>query len=306
MSLATTLTSEIKPVLYKLRQQLTNLAPTDGDFMTEISAISIHRRSKTTDPMPCIYDLGLAITIAGEKHVTAGQGIYAYKAGEALLASVDLPVVSNVSKASTKEPYLGMMLRLDPRLVLQVATGLDIQRSIKTINSAALTKGIIEASLLNSISRLISLIDEPKLLSTVAPLIMQEIIARILISPFGSQFMALNASNTSEHQITRIMAWLKQHYAEHVTIDSLASQVHMSASTFRLHFKSVSGMTPLQYLKNIRLQEARQLMLNEGLDAGASGLRVGYESVSQFSREYARLFGAPPLKDIKQLRSQIK
>lgn len=262
MASTITLTSEIKAALNKLSQQLTNLASSDGDFMTVIPAISIHRRSTTTDPMPCIYDLGLAITIAGEKHVTAGQDVYTYKAGEALLASVDLPVVSKVSKASSKEPYLGMMLRLDQQLILQVATGLDIPRTRKTINGAALTKGAIEAPLLNCISRLIFLVDEPKLLGTVAPLVIQEIIARILISPFGPQYMALNASNTSEHQITRTMAWLKQHYSEQVSIESLADQAHMSASTFRQHFKSVAGMSPLQCLKNIRLQEARQLMLN--------------------------------------------
>lgn len=213
-------------------------------------------------------------------------------------------MVSHVTCASHDEPYIGMMLRLDQRLILQIAAGLEIPRVSKT-NGSALTKGVIDPVLLGSIERLVALIDERKLLTTVAPWVLQEIIARILISPFGPHFMALNASSTPGHQIARTMAWLKQNYAEPVSIESLAEQVHMSASTFRQHFKSVSGMSPLQYQKNLRLQEARQLMLNEGLDAGTSGLQVGYESVSQFSREYARLFGAPPLKDIKHLRSQL-
>lgn len=298
------LISGSEPALHRLNQALAALAPSDGDFVTAIPALSVHRRSSITDPMPCIYDLGLAITIAGEKRVTAGQEVFEYKAGEALMASVDLPVVSRVTKASPAEPYIGMMLRLDQRLILQIAAGLDIPRVTKS-NGTALTKGSIDSPLMNSIERLISLFDEPKLLTTVAPLVIQEMIARILISPFGPHFMALNSSSTPGHQITRTMAWLKQHYAEPVSIDVLAEQAHMSASTFRQHFKNVAGMSPLQYLKNLRLQEARQLMLNEGLDAGASGLQVGYESVSQFSREYARLFGAPPLKDIKQLRSQL-
>ncbi len=289
--------------LQRLRSHLMILAPADGDFLTALPALSVHRRSSTTQPIPCIYDLGLAITVSGKKRVTAGQDVFEYEAGEALLASADLPVVSRVTEASPAEPYLGMMLHLDPRLILQIATGLDLPRITRSVPGTALTRGSIEPELLDAIDRLVSLLDEPRLLATVSPLVIQEIIARVLISPFGPPFMALNASSSSGHQITRTMAWLKQHFAESVSIDTLAEQVHMSPSTFRQHFKSVAGMSPLQYLKNLRLQEARQLMLNEGLDAGASGLQVGYESVSQFSREYARLFGAPPVKDIRQLRA---
>lgn len=289
-----------------LRDRLLQFAQTDGDYITAIPALSIHRRSRVTDPIPCIYDLGLAITVAGHKQVTTGQEVFNYGAGQALLASVDLPVVSRVTQASQAEPYLGMMLRLDPRLVLQVAAGITMPRAPRDTKYSALSQGTLDPALLNAVERLLALLDEPQLLATVAPLIQQEIIARLLISEHGPQFMRLNASGTPSRQIAQTMAWLKQHYMQSISIESLAEQAHMSPSTFRQHFKAVAGMSPLQYLKQLRLQEARQLMLNEGLDASASGLRVGYESVSQFSREYARLFGEPPLRDVKHLREQSK
>ncbi|HBF07742.1 MAG: AraC family transcriptional regulator [Gammaproteobacteria bacterium] len=292
-------------LLQRIKSRLLQIATKDGDFMTAFPGLSIHRRSSVTDSIPCIYDLGLAITISGRKQVIAGKDVYEYQAGEALLASVDMPVMSRVLQASNSDPFLGIMLRLDTRLVLQVAAGLVIPQVSKQISATALTKGTLNLSLLGALDRLLSLSDEQYLLSTLSPLIIQEIIARILVSEFGSVYMKLNTSASPSRQIAQAMGWLKQHFSESITIESLADQAHMSQSSFRQHFKTVAGISPLQYLKQLRLQEARQLMLNDGLDAGASGLSVGYESVSQFSREYARLFGVPPSKDIKQLRSQM-
>lgn len=187
---------------------------------------------------------------------------------------------------------------------MQMASGMNLHAIPRDNNVIALSKGALDIGLLTSVERLVALIDEPHLLPTVAPLIQQEIIARILASTQGAQFLLLNTVGSSSRQISQSMAWLKQHFMEPISIEDLAEQAHMSPSTFRQHFKAVAGVSPLQYLKQLRLQEARQLMLNQGLDAGASGLKVGYESVTQFSREYARLFGQPPLRDIKQLRDQ--
>lgn len=293
-------------LIRSLKRRLTTLAPKEGDVFTTIPELSIHRRNSITEPMPCIYELGLALTLSGEKRITTAQEVIEYKAGEALLASIDLPVSTKVIKASSTEPYIGLMLRFDHRLILQIATDLDLHLPKGSHAGSALCKNVIDIQLLTAFDRLVSLFDEPKLTAALAPLIIHEIIARILLSPLGPNFMALNSGGTPGHQIVRSMSWLKQHFDESISIDTLAEQVQMSPSTYRQHFKHVSGMSPLQYLKQIRLQEARQLMLNAGLDAGTSGLKVGYESVSQFSREYARLFGAPPVKDIKQLRSQIQ
>jgi len=292
--------------LERLRNRVFKIASNDGDHVTAIPAVSVHRRSQVTDDIPCIYDLGLAITVAGHNQVTAGQEVYEYGAGQALLASVDMPVVSRVLRASPAEPYLGVMVRLNPQLVMQVAAGITPPRHTRDTQYSALSKSTLDSATLGAVDRLLALLDEPLLRTSIAPLILQEIIARLLISPHGPHFLHLNASGTPSRQTAHSIAWLKQHYMDSINIETLADQAHMSPTTFRQHFKSIAGMSPLQYLKHLRLQEARQLMLNEGLDASASGLRVGYESVSQFSREYARLFGDPPLRDIKKLREEAK
>ncbi|MCG8519562.1 MAG: AraC family transcriptional regulator [Pseudomonadales bacterium] len=292
-------------IVSSLEDRILKIAQIAGDYETDIPAITVHRRDDVSDPVPCIYDLGLAITIAGQKQVSVGTELYVNEPGQGLLASVDLPVSSGVTQASSSNPYLGIMLRLDSRLALQVAAGLSLPRPSRDPGFKGLTQGTLDSKLLEALDRLMALLDEPRLLSTVSPLIQQEILARLLLSPYGPQFIALNASGTPSRQVAQAMAWLKQHYMEPINIDRLAETSHMSPSTFRHHFKAVAGISPLQYLKQVRLQEARCLMLNHNLDAGAAGLRVGYESVSQFSREYARLFGQPPLRDINNLRTQI-
>ncbi|MGJ3255513.1 MAG: AraC family transcriptional regulator [Alcanivorax sp.] len=287
-----------------LKSKLMHIARNDGDYTTALPALTVHRRDSCTDPLPCIYDLGLAVSVAGDKQVSGGDRVFEYGAGEGLFASADMPVVTRVIEATPTHPYVGAMLRFDPQRVMQVAAGITVPQRARQARATALTRLSLDAPLLEALSRYVGLLDEPALCSTLAPLVEQEIIARLLVSDAGPLFMLLNASGSPSRQITRTMAWLKQHYNESISMDALAEQAHMSASSFRQHFKAIAGMSPLQYLKTIRLQEARQLMLNDGLDAGTSGLQVGYESVSQFSREYARLFGAPPLRDIKQLRER--
>ena len=296
---------EAAKILSSLETRILKTANRPGDFSTRIPELTIHRRDKPYDPIPCIYDLGLAITVSGEKRVCIGEELFVNEPGQGLLASVDLPLASGVSKASPKKPYLGLMLRFNAKLVLQVAAGLTLPRASKKGGYSGLAQGILDQHLLEAFERLLALEEEPGLVATVAPLIEQEIIARLLVGPCGRQFMALNAGGTTSRQIAQAMSWLKQNFQKSINIDSLAEATHMSVSNFRQHFKTVAGISPLQYLKQIRLQEARQLMLNEDLDAGAAGLRVGYESISQFSREYARLFGQPPRRDIQTLREQL-
>jgi AraC-like DNA-binding protein len=156
------------------------------------------------------------------------------------------------------------------------------------------------------LTRLVRLLDEPGLIKQLAPLIEQEIMVRLLSGAHGPALRQLVAAGSPSQQIARVIGWLKQHYTEDFPMDDLAAQAHMSPSTFRLHFRAVAGMSPLQYLKQLRLQDARQLMLNEDIDAGSAAVRVGYESASQFSREYTRLFGAPPLRDIRRLLESVE
>ncbi len=287
-------------------KKLLNIAKADGDFMTAIPALSVHRRSHITDPIPCIYELGLAITISGRKQVTIGDEVLSYGKGQSLLASVDLPVVAEVTEASEAQPYLGIMLRLNPDQIINIAAQVDLPKTSRKTKPKGFAQGTLDDTLFSAVKRLVVLLDEPKLIKTVAPLIQQEIIARLLVGQLGDSLLQLNANGTPHKQIATVIAWLKSNYAKSFDIDSLAQQAHMSPTTFRQHFKVVTGMSPLQYVKQLRLQEAKQLMLNQGLDVSTSGLRVGYESIPQFTREYTRLFGESPSKNIKQLKAKLQ
>jgi AraC-like DNA-binding protein len=278
------------------------IAQTDGDYSTPIPALMIYRRSSATEPMPCIYGLGLGITVQGGKRVTLGDEIYDYGPGQSLVTSVDLPVVSYVTRANPVEPYLGVRLELDARAIAQLAAEMDFSAPLKVTTSRAMSIVTLDDGLQDALTRLIRLLDEPHLIPLIAPLIQQEIIVRLLNGEHGPTLRHLVAVGSPSQQIAKVIAWLKRHFTEDVPMDDLAAKAHMSPSTFRQHFRAVAGMSPLQYLKHLRLQDARQLMLNEDLDASSAAVRVGYESASQFSREYSRLFGEPPQRDIKRMK----
>jgi AraC-like DNA-binding protein len=285
-----------------LAQLVGDIAQTDGDYTTQIPALMIYRRSAATDPMPCIYGLGLGMTVQGGKRVTLSDEIFDYGPGQSLVTSVDLPVVSYVTRANPVDPYLGVRLELDGRTIAQVAAEMEFSAPLTAATSRAMSIVTLDDGLLHALTRLIRLLEEPHLIPLIEPLIQQEIIVRLLNGEHGPTLRHLVTIGSPSQQIARVIAWLKQHFTQDFPIDDLAAQAHMSPSTFRQHFRAVAGMSPLQYLKQLRLQDARQLMLNEDIDAGSAAVRVGYESASQFSREYTRLFGAPPPRDIRRLQ----
>lgn len=276
-------------------------APHDGDFVTDIPGLKLFRRSQPTAPVHCIYEPSLALIAQGQKRVVIGDDIYDYGPGQLLLTSLDLPVISKVSDASPEQPYLGISVALDSRVILQLSTQVPLAHR-KTGPELALSVGTPSDQLVDAVTRLIALQDEPDMVSAMAPLIHSEIAIRLLKSPQGARLRNLIASGTQGHQVATAVTWLKQHYTEALLVEDLASSVHMSQTTFRQHFRSLTGMSPLQYQKQLRLQEARWLMLNENMDAGTAALHVGYESSSQFSREYSRIFGSPPLRDVHRMR----
>jgi AraC-like DNA-binding protein len=282
--------------------RVSSFAQSDGDHMTAVPALSLHRRESATAPMHCIYGLGLAIVAQGRKRVSLGEEVFDYAPGQSLLTTVDLPVVAHVTRATGTEPYLGIMLRLDARAIVTTAAEMALSHPGKDNSYRAMSLGQLDPLLLDAATRLVELLSEPELIPRIAPLIEQEIIVRLLAGPHGPQLRRLVANGSAGQQIARSINWIKLNFTQPVIADALAASANMSPSTFRHHFRTVAGMSPMQYLKQLRLQEARQLMLNEGIDAGTAGVRVGYESASQFSREYARLFGAPPLRDIKRMR----
>jgi AraC-like DNA-binding protein len=285
-----------------LARAISAIAQTDGDYDTVIPALKLHRRAAPTAPLHCIYNLGLGIVAQGGKQVLLGDESIDYGPGQSMLTTIDLPVVSHVTRASTREPFLGIMLTLDVRAIVMMASELDEPRARRGDAARSISFEPLDAALLDAVIRLVRLLDEPALAPRLAPLIQQEIIVRLLSGPHGRRLRHLAAAGSPSQQIAKAVAWLKQNFTHPLPGDDLADRAHMSPSTFRQHFRALTGVSPLQYQKQLRLQEARQLMLNEHLDAGSAAGRVGYESASQFSREYSRLFGAPPQRDVTRMR----
>jgi AraC-like DNA-binding protein len=277
-------------------------AQTDGDHTTAIPALTLHRRQAPTEPLHCIYNLGLGVVAQGHKQVLLGGETTGYGAGQSMLTTIDLPVVSHVTSATAREPFLGLMLALDVRSILQMASEMEAPRSRRDSAQRSISFEVLDRALLDALIRLVSLLDEPPLVPRLAPLIQQEITIRLLSGPHGPHLRYLVVGGSPARQIANAVAWLKQHFVQPLHGDDLADRAHMSPSTFRQHFRALTGVSPLQYQKQLRLQEARQLMLNENLDAGGAAVSVGYESASQFSREYRRLFGAPPQRDVTRMR----
>jgi len=285
-----------------LAHEIGKIAQNDGDYQTAIPQLLMARRSGRTEPLSCMYMLGLAIVAQGGKQVTLGEQVTTYGPGQSLLATVDLPVVSQVTHADVATPFLGMLLKLDARALVQLAADMDLPPLQRDHAPRAISLGPPQEPLLDAVIRLIRLLQEPQHIAQVAPLIQQEIMVRLLTGPHGPFLRHLIAAGTPSHQVAQAIAWLKLNFSRDVLMDELAERAHMSPSTFRQHFRNLTGMSPLQYQKQLRLQEARQLMLSQALDASSTAARVGYESVSQFNREYSRQFGAPPQRDIKRMR----
>ncbi|HEX5739272.1 MAG TPA: AraC family transcriptional regulator [Hydrogenophaga sp.] len=285
-----------------LAHEIARIAGIDGDYFTAYEPLSFHCRTAPTEPSPCIYGLGLAVVAQGHKRITAGEQVLNYGAGQALLVSAELPVIGHIDQADLAHPFLCMYLKLDAGALLQLAAGMDLPPLAREQAPRALSLSAMDAPLLDAVIRLVRLLDEPAMLSTLAPLVLHEIMARLLVGPQSAHLRHIVATGTSSHQVSQAMVWLQQNYKQDLAMDDLAARAHMSPSTFRLHFRSLTGMSPLQYQKQLRLQEARQLMLKDALDAGSTAARVGYESASQFSRDYSRLFGEPPQRDIRRMR----
>ena len=276
-------------------------AQIDGDYTTAVPALTLHRRNAPTEPLHCIYSLGLGVIAQGSKQVLLGEELIDYGTGRSMLTTIDLPVVSHVAQASNRKPFLGLLLTLDVRNILQLASEMELPRPPRGHAYRPVSIERLDETLIDALVRLVKLLDQPALLPRLAPLIQQEITVRLLAGPYGPQLQHLVATGSPSQQIATAVAWLKRNFTQALRADDLATRTHMSPSTFRQHFRAITGMSPLQFQKQLRLQEARQLMLNQNIDASnASGL-VGYESPSQFSREYSRLFGAPPQRDIKRM-----
>jgi AraC-like DNA-binding protein len=274
-----------------------------GDqLVTAIPGLSLYRRDEPTQPASYMYEPSICLTAQGAKRVVLGDDVYVYDAHHFLITSVDLPTVWQVIKASREKPYLGLVLKLDRREMSQLMADSHLPPPRAQQSSRGMATGEVTLPLLTAFQRLIDLLAEPKDIPMLAPIIQREIVYRLLVGDQGERLRQMASARSQSHQIGRAIDWLKSHFTQPLRIEKLASQVNMSTSTFHHHFRTLTAMSPLQYQKWLRLNEARRLMLTDRLDAATAAFQVGYESPSQFSREYSRSFGAPPLHDIQTLR----
>ncbi len=269
---------------------------------TAVPGLSLFRREEPTEPITGMYEPSVCMVAQGAKRVKLGDDTYVYDAHHYLITSVHLPTVVQVIEASREKPYLGLRLMLDQREISQMMVDSNLPAPRVQQSNRGMATGEVTLPLLTAIQRLIDLLAEQQDIPILAPIIQREIIYRLLVGDQGERLRQIASAGSQSHQIARAIDWLKGNYSQQLRIDDLAAEVRMSASTFHHHFRSMTALSPLQFQKQLRLQEARRLMLAERMDAATAGFQVGYESPSQFSREYNRLFGAPPLRDITNLR----
>jgi AraC-like DNA-binding protein len=274
-----------------------------GDkLVTAIPGLSLFQRDEPTQPESRMYEPRICLIAQGAKRVFLGDDTYVYGERHYLITSVNLPTVVQIIKASPEKPCLGLILKLDQREISQLMVDSNLPLSRPQQSSRGMATGEVTLPLLAAFQRLIDLLAEPKDIPIIAPIIQREIFYRLLTSDQGARLRQIASAGSQSQQIARAIDWLKDNFTRPLRIDDLATQVNMSTSTFHHHFRTLTAMSPLQYQKWLRLNEARRLMLIENQDAATVAFQVGYESPSQFSREYGRLFGAPPLRDITTLR----
>ncbi|SBS27620.1 Regulatory protein PchR [Marinomonas aquimarina] len=304
MSFSNQTSPEMQTGLNDLSRKALAIAGDVNQIQTPVKGLVINKWPHTTDPTSYSMKPSICLIAQGVKRVILGDETYVYDASQFLISSVDLPIVANIVEAQQDKPYVGIVLELDLTEISQliVESGLRFQTSKQSQTGIAL--GELNLPILNAFQRLLDLCDDEESIQILAPAIKREIFYRILKTHQGQLLYQIATAGSHSNQISRAIDWLYSNYSEPLSIGELADYTGMSKSAFHNHFRSVTSMTPLQFQKKLRLNEARRLMLTENLDASATTYKVGYESPSQFSREYARYFGLPPKKDIEALRRQ--
>jgi len=289
--------------LARLAELLRAHTPYDGSFELRLPEVHASRSTRMNqDLVHSVQQPALCIVAQGAKSVFLGPDVYEYSPSRLLVYSVDLPVATRVTRASLQEPFLNLRIGLEPRRIAELALkvfpyGLPKVRENRGVYLSDASSGIVNAAV-----RLMELMENERQAELIGPLVVDEILVRLLLSPVGSRVAQLGNAESSVERVAQAVEWVRKHFDEPMNVERLAEKVHMGVSTFHAHFKGVTGMSPVQYQKVLRLQEARRLLASTSMDAGAASRQVGYASASQFSREYSRLFGTTPSKDLARLR----
>ncbi len=273
-------------------------APKDGFISTLLPSLEIVRSASPSDPVPAVYRPSLCYVLQGTKEVSVARRPYRYSGGDYLVSSVDLPVTGEIIEATRGRPYLCLVISIEPSLVYDVLQAAPLR--LRTDLQEGLYIGRAGPALTDAVSRLVRCLDSSSDCAVLVPGIMREIVYRLLSTPFGAMIADFGMAGSRTQRITRAITHLKNHFAEPLRMTDLARLAGMSVSTFHEHFRQITTLSPLQYQKMLRLQEARRLLVSDGAGAADIGFRVGYQSPSQFSREYARLFGHPPSVDLRE------
>ena len=270
---------------------------------TGIPGLTLHRRIAPTAPCSMTYEPGVTVIAQGRKRVDLGGTTFMYGDGQYLLTSVDLPIVSQIVGASEEVPCLAMSLKLEMPVIRELLSRDEVHAPESPGDRPAMSTGEATGEFLGACCRLVDLLNTPQDIPFLSGLIQREIIYRILRGPEGARLRAIATLGDQSHRTAKAIAWIKANYAKPLRVEDLAQVAGMGLSTLHHHFRALTAMSPLQYQKQIRLQAARGRMLVDGLDAASAAFEVGYESASQFNREYSRLFGQPPMRDMRTLRS---
>ena len=272
-------------------------------LITDVPGLLLSRRTAPTTPASATYEPSLAVVAQGRKRADLGGTTFIFDESRYLLTSLDLPVICNVIEASEELPYLCFVLKLDMPVVRELLSRDEIQAPETPSDRPAMATGETTAELVGACCRLVDLLNTPQDIPFLSGLIQREIIYRILRGPEGARLRAIATLGDQSHRTAKAIAWVRTNYAKPLRVEDLAKIAGMGVSTLHHYFRALTAMSPLQYQKQLRLQAARERMLMNGVDAASAAFEVGYESASQFNREYSRLFGQPPMRDIRTLRS---
>lgn len=287
----------------ELAERIARAQPRDGS--TDLQpGVNVARFGRPTDLHHGFLDPCFCVIAQGAKTLTLGDEVFRYDQAHYMIATVGVPMIAQVVEASEKRPYLSFRLTMDPAVVASVMVESGIAHPRGDVGVRAINVSPLDADMLDATVRLMRLIDKPNDYRALAPLVVREIVYRLLTGPQGGRMRHLAKLGGQAHRMARAVEKLRVNFNKPLRVEAVAKELGMSLSGFHAHFKMVTAMSPLQFQKKLRLQEARRLMLSEDLDAAQAGYRVGYDDASHFNREYKRHFGEPPARDVERVRQR--
>ncbi|MCL2761508.1 MAG: AraC family transcriptional regulator [Desulfuromonadales bacterium] len=300
--MATDGNKSIEKILKKLADSIAQLTKKKEQLTTKVPGLTLYRQNGLTGAASGMYEPSICLVVQGSKGVFLGENLYIYDTTNYLITAVDLPTISQVTSANTGKPYLELRLALNQQEISRmIEENSSLLPKTKRSNKG-MTTGKVSLPLLNAFKRLVDLLKEEKDIPVLFPIIQQEIIYRLLTGDQGELLRQTGLEGSPSNYIAEAIEWLKNNFELPLNVKTMAFRASMSVSNFHQHFRAMTALSPLQYQKRLRLEEARRLMLTENMNAVTAASTVGYESPSQFNREYSRMFGAPPLQDITKLR----